>query len=311
MRVGFIGLGRMGAPMASNLARAGHQLTVHDVRPEAADALVAGGARWAGTPREAAASSEILVTMLPGPPQVEAALFGADGAFEGLGRGSTWVDMSTSTPAVGARAAELGATRGVTVLDAPVSGMVKGAVAGSLQVFVGGEPDVVERCRPVLGAVGDPERIFHVGPKGAGYAVKLCLNLLWFVHVAAAAEVLSLGVGAGVDLETLRRSLAASPATSNVIERDILPVFDGDYDESFTLDLVTKDLGLAIDLGRATGVPMELSGLVEQLHRRARALYGDRAGELSAVRLVEDATGTYLRSGSQPAAAPSPTRAAG
>jgi len=271
------------------------------VRREAAEELLTLGAHWAPSPRAAAEASAVLVTMLPGPPQVEAALFGADGAFDGLAPGSTWIDMSTSTPAVGARAADLGVRRGVGTLDAPVSGMVRGAVAGTLQVFAGGARDDFERSLPVLRAVGDPDRIFHVGPKGAGYAVKLCLNLLWFCHVAATAEVLSLGVRAGVDLEVLRRSLAASPASSNVVERDILPVFDGDYDDSFTLDLVTKDLGLAIDLGRATGVPMELSALVEQLHRRARALYGDRAGELSAVRLVEDATGTPLRLAASPA----------
>ncbi len=295
MRIGFVGLGRRGGPMAANVLRAGHELTVHDVRRQAAAPLVGAGARWAETAADAARDCEILVTMLPGPPQVEAAVLGPGGGFEALSPGSTWIDMSTTTPDVGARAAALGAGRGIATLDAPVSGMVKGAVAGTLQIFVGGDAAAFERCLPVLRSMGDPERIFHVGPKGAGYAVKLCINLLWFVHVAATAEVLSLGVRAGVDLEALRESLAASPATSLVVERDILPVFDGDYDESFTLDLVTKDLGLAIDLGRAVGVPMELSGLVEQLHRRARALYGDRAGELSAVRLIEDATGTYLR----------------
>ncbi|HYM84096.1 MAG TPA: NAD(P)-dependent oxidoreductase [Candidatus Dormibacteraeota bacterium] len=295
MRVGFIGLGRMGAPMAANILRAGHELVVNDVRREAAEPLVGAGARWADSPRETAGASDVLVTMLPGPPEVEAVMFGPDGAFDGLAAGSAWIDMSTSTPAAGARAAGLGRQRGIAVLDAPVSGMVKGATSGTLQIFVGGETADYERLRPLLGSMGDPERIFHAGPKGAGYAVKLCLNLLWFIHVAAAGEVLELGVRAGVDLETLRRSLAASPATSAVIERDILPVWQGDYDEAFTLDLVTKDLGLAIDLGRAVGVPMEVSALVEQLHRRARAVYGDKAGELSAVRLLEDATGTYLR----------------
>jgi len=183
----------------------------------------------------------------------------------------------------------------VSVVDAPVSGMVKGALSGRLQIFVGGETADVERVRPVLACMGDPERIIHVGPRGAGYAVKLCINLLWFIHVAGTAEVLQMGVRAGVDLDLLQRSLAASPASSLVVERDILPVWQGDYDESFTLDLVTKDLGLAVDLGRETGTPMEVSALVEQLHRRARALYGDKAGELSAVRLYEDATGTLLR----------------
>jgi 3-hydroxyisobutyrate dehydrogenase len=295
MRVGFVGLGRMGEPMAANVRRAGYEVAVHDVRREAAAGLEADGAAWAGSPAELAAGVDVLITMLPGPPQVEAVMLGEGGAFGALRPGSTWVDMSTSTPAAGRRAAALGAGRRVAVVDAPVSGMVRGAISGRLQVFVGGDAEDVARVRPVLEAMGDPERIFHVGPRGAGYAVKLCINLLWFVHVAAAAEVLEMGLRAGVDLDVLRASLAASPANSLVIERDILPVWEGDYDDSFTLDLVTKDLGLAIDLGRETGTPMEVSALVEQLHRRARALYGDRAGELSVVRLYEDATGTLLR----------------
>lgn len=296
-RIGFVGLGRMGSPMAANLRRAGFEVIVNDARAVAAEPLVALGAVAAGSPAEVAASCDVLITMLPGPPQVEAVLLRDGGALDALRPGSTWIDMSTSTPAVGRRVADAGAERGIAVVDAPVSGMVRGATAGMLQIFVGGDPADVARVRPILQAMGDPERIFHVGPRGTGYAVKLCINLLWFIHVAAAAEVLQLGVRAGVDVEVLRSSLAASPASSLVIERDILPVYEGDYDESFTLDLVTKDLGLAVDLGREVGVPLEVSALVEQLHRRARAIYGDRAGELSAVRLAEDATGTRLRRG--------------
>jgi 3-hydroxyisobutyrate dehydrogenase len=145
--------------------------------------------------------------------------------------------------------------------------------------------------------MGDPEKVVHVGARGTGYAVKLCVNLLWFIHAAASAEVLVLGAKAGVEVGTLRRALVSGPAGSVLLERDIDGVFDGDYDESFTLDLVTKDLGLAVDLGRDVGVPLELSALVEQLHRRARGLYGDRGGELSAVRLMEDAAGIKLRLG--------------
>lgn len=293
MRVGFIGLGRMGAPMARNVLDAGHAVGVHDARREAAAELEAAGARWVGYAADLAAGADVLVTMLPGPPQVEAVMLGDGGAFAAMQPGAVWVDMSTSTPDAGRRAAALG--RGVGVVDAPVSGMVKGAIAGRLQIFVGGDAADVARVQPILECMGDPERIFHVGPRGAGYAVKLAINLLWFIHVAAAAEVLQMGVRAGVDLDVLQRSLAASPANSLVIERDILPVWQGDYDESFTLDLVTKDLGLAVDLGRQTGTPMEVSALVEQLHRRARALYGDKAGELAAVKLYEDATGTLLR----------------
>lgn len=295
--VGFIGLGRMGLPMAMNVRRAGFELVVFDVRGDALEPVVDLGARVAESAPGLAAAVDVLVTMLPGPPQVEAVMLGPHGAFQALREGAIWVDMSTSTPAAGRVAAEDGAPRGVAVVDAPVAGMVRGAVAGTLQVFAGGEAADVARIRPVLEAMGDPKRIVHVGPRGSGYAVKLCLNLLWFIHAAAAAEVLVLGAKAGVEVGTLRRALVDGPAGSVLLARDIDGVFEGDYDESFTLDLVTKDLALAVDLGRELGVPLELSALVEQLHRRARAVYGDGAGELSSIRLVEEAAGIKLRLG--------------
>jgi 3-hydroxyisobutyrate dehydrogenase len=295
--VGFIGLGRMGAPMALNLLRAGFDVVAFDVRAEAVEPLQAAGAIAAESVPNTAALADVLITMLPGPTQVEAVMAGPGGAFQALRQGAVWVDMSTSTPALGRALARDGARRGVAVVDAPVAGMVRGAESGTLQVFAGGDAADVERVRPVLEVLGDPERVLHVGSRGTGYAVKLCLNLLWFMHAAASAEVLVLGARAGVDVATLRRALVEGPAGSALLERDIDPVFDGDYDTSFTLDLVTKDLGLAVDLGRDLGVPLELAALVEQLHRRARALYGDAAGELSVVRLVEEAAGIRLRPG--------------
>jgi 3-hydroxyisobutyrate dehydrogenase len=149
----------------------------------------------------------------------------------------------------------------------------------------------------VLEAIGDPQQIFHLGPSGSGHAVKLLLNLTWFVHAVATAEALTVGVKAGVDLEKLHTALVHSPANSGFLERDVRMVLDrGDYDEGFTMKLVTKDLGLAVDLARDVGVPVELASLVEQIHRRARAMYGDDAGEISAIRLYEDLAGIQLRS---------------
>jgi len=301
--VGFIGLGRMGAPMALNLRRAGYEVVAFDARAEAVEPLQAEGATAAESAPGTAASCDVLITMLPGPPQIEAVMTGHGGAFQALREGAVWIDMSTSTPVVGRSLAREGEPRGVAVVDAPVAGMVRGAETGTLQIFAGGSPADVARVLPLLEVMGDPDKVQHVGPRGSGYAVKLCLNLLWFIHAAASAEVLVLGAKAGVEVGTLRRALVAGPAGSVLLERDIDGVFEGDYDESFTLDLVTKDLGLAVDLGRDLGVPLELSALVEQLHRRARALYGDRAGELSAVRMVEEAAGIKLRLGG-PAAGP-------
>jgi 3-hydroxyisobutyrate dehydrogenase len=297
MRVGFIGLGHMGRPMSRNILAAGHDLVVHDIRREAAADLEAAGAGWAASPRETGAGREVVITMLPAPAHVEQVLLGPDGLLSGLAAGSVWIDMSTSVPAVADRVrAVAGPGRAIAVLDAPVSGMAVGAKAGTLQIFVGGEEATFHRVRPLLEAMGDPERILYVGGHGAGYTVKLMLNLLWFSHLVATAEVLTIGTQAGVELATLRRCLLASPAASNFLERDVLSVLDhGDYDDSFALALACKDLGLAVDLAGQVGVPVEVSAVVEQIYRRARAQYGDAGGEMLPIKLYEDLTRTPLR----------------
>jgi 3-hydroxyisobutyrate dehydrogenase len=294
--VGFIGLGNMGSGMTRNLQQAGFALVVNDIRREAAAELVAGGARWAETPAEVAAHSDVVITMLPTPRHVDVVVNGPDGILAGIADGGTWVDMSTSVPDVADAVRRQHAGRGLRILDAPVSGMSVGAATGMLQIFVGGDADDVARLRPVFEAMGDPDRILHVGGAGAGYAVKLMINQLWFSHLVATAEVLAIGVKAGVELDVLRASLVASPANSNFVENDVLSILDhGDYDEGFAIALACKDLGLSIDLARSVGVPAELSAVVEQIYRRAKAQYGDRAGEMTPVKLYEDLTGTPLR----------------
>lgn len=294
--VGFIGLGSMGAGMTRNLQRAGYPLVVNDLRPESADELVAGGAVWAGSAAEVAAASDLVITMLPTPRHVADAVSGPGGVLEGIADGGTWIDMSTSVPEVADAVRAATADRGLHVLDAPVSGMSVGAASGMLQIFVGGDAADVERLRPVFEAMGDPDRILHVGPNGAGYAVKLMINQLWFSHLVATAEVLAVGVKAGVDLGVLRDALVASPANSTFVERDVLSILEhGDYDEGFAMALACKDLGLSIDLARSVGVSVELSAIVEQVFRRARTLHGDRAGEMTPFRLYEDMVGHPLR----------------
>ncbi|GAA2448074.1 NAD(P)-dependent oxidoreductase [Agromyces soli] len=294
--VGFIGLGNMGSGMTRNLQRAGFPLVVNDLRRESAAELVAGGARWAATPAEAAAESDVVITMLPTPRHVDAVVNGPEGILAGIADGGTWVDMSTSVPEVADAVRRAHGARGLRILDAPVSGMSVGAANGMLQIFVGGEAEDVARLRPVFEAMGDPDRILHVGGAGAGYAVKLMINQLWFSHLVATAEVLAIGVKAGVDLDVLRDSLIASPANSNFVEHDVLSILDrGDYDEGFAISLACKDLGLSIDLARSVGVPAELSAVVEQIYRRAKAQYGDLAGEMTPVQLYEDLIGRPLR----------------
>ncbi|MGB3732966.1 NAD(P)-dependent oxidoreductase [Microbacterium sp.] len=294
--IGFIGLGSMGGGMTRNLQAAGFPLVVNDVRRDAADGLIAGGARWADSAAAVAAASDVVITMLPTPRHVSEVAAGPGGILEGIRDGGTWVDMSTSVPEVADAVRAAASGRGLHILDAPVSGMSVGAARGMLQIFIGGDADDVARLRPVFEAMGDPERILHVGGHGAGYAVKLMINQLWFSHLVSTAEVLAVGVKAGVDLKVLRDALIASPANSNFLEHDVLSILDeGDYDEGFALALACKDLGLSVDLARAVGMPVELSGLVDQIFRRAKATYGDRAGEMQPFQLYEDLLGTRLR----------------
>ncbi|MGW2556758.1 NAD(P)-dependent oxidoreductase [Streptomyces sp. NPDC001635] len=304
MRIGFIGLGNMGRHMARHLIHAGHLVTVHDTRPEAAVEHLALGARWADSPADCARDAEFLITMLPNPRIVEDVLL-LGGAAQALPEGALWIDMSTSTPAAAERvASEVLDARAVRRLDAPVSGMARGAEAGALQIFVGGLEDDFRIALPVLESLGDPDRILHVGALGTGYTVKLMINLLWFSHLVAASEVLAMGVKSGVDLGVLRSALLASPAASHFLENDIMCVLaDGDYDDSFAMALACKDLGLAVDLGRDLGVSTELSALVEQIYRRSKAQHGDLAGEMSPVRLYETLAGREFRL-PNPAAAP-------
>jgi len=295
-RIGFIGLGNMGSGMTRNLQKAGFDLVVNDIRRESADQLVANGAGWAATPAEVAAATDVVITMLPTPRHVETVVNGPAGILAGIADGGTWVDMSTSVPEVAQRVRAENPQRNLHILDAPVSGMSVGAATGMLQIFVGGEDADVARLRPVFEAMGDPERILHVGAAGAGYTVKLMINQLWFSHLVATAEVLAIGVKAGVDLAVLRNSLIASPANSNFVQNDVLSILDhGDYDEGFAIALACKDLGLSIDLARSVGAPSELSALVEQIYRRARAQYGDLAGEMTPMKLYEDLIGVDLR----------------
>ena len=294
--IGFIGLGNMGSGMTKNLQLNGFKLVVNDVRKEAAEALIAGGAIWASTPAEVAAQSDVVITMLPTPKHVDMVSMGANDILAGIKDGGYWVDMSTSVPEVTERARQVSAGRDLHIFDAPVSGMSVGAANGRLQIFAGGTAEEFANVLPVFEAMGDSKKILHVGKAGAGYAVKLAINQLWFSHLVATAEVLAVGVKAGVDLEVLRQSLIASPANSNFVENDVLSVLkNGDYDEGFAIALACKDLGLHTDLARSVNVPVELSAQVEQIFRRAKAQYGDLAGEMTPMKLYEDIIGQELR----------------
>ena len=197
MKVGFIGLGTMGSSMAYNALQGGNELTVHDIRRESATRHLEGGATWADTPREVAEVSEIVFTSLPGPTEVEAVALGEDGLFQGLTEGKVYLDLSTSTPGLIRRISEEAAARGIHVLDAPVSGGPRGAASGRLAIWVGGDKEIFDRCKPVLDSIGDAA--YYVGPVGAGSVAKLVHNCAGYVVQAALAEVFTMGVKAGVE----------------------------------------------------------------------------------------------------------------
>ncbi len=292
-RYGFVGLGRLGRHMAASLRRAGFPLIVHDARPQAADELLAAGASWAATPREAAAASDAVFTCLPSPAVVAAVVEGDEGLLAGLAAGATWIDSSTNDRHELARLASLAAERGAHVLEAPVTGGVHLAASGELTVLVGGDPDVAEAHAPAFAAIG--AEVFHVGPLGSASTIKVITNLLAFIHLVAAGEALMLARQAGLDLAQSFQVIKASSGTSFVHETESQVILNGSYDIGFTLDLACKDLGLALELGREHGVPLALGSLVAGRFGEARERYGGSAWSPTVVKLLEDALGVDLR----------------
>jgi 3-hydroxyisobutyrate dehydrogenase len=293
--IAFVGLGRMGAPMCAALVRGGYNVTATDKRAECEPVAIACGASWHDTPAHASAAANVLISMLPGAREVHEAMLGEGGALKSLPAGAAWIDMTSNSPAAVRPIQERAMKQGVEVLEAPVGGGIAAAREGSLQLFVGGEASVVERYRALLEVLSAPGQIVHVGGHGAGYTVKLLVNLLWFGQAVATAEALLLGQRAGIDLAVLHDTLADSSAASTFIRRDIGSVFRGDYLASFGLDRICDELEAVTALAGEYQVPWELSDIVLQTYRRALARFGPADGELLAVALLEDEAGLKLR----------------
>jgi len=290
----FVGLGAIGAPMASHLAEGG-TLTVWNRTTAVADRFAARySARVAPTPREAAASVDIVVTCLPTSREVEAVLEGPDGLLAGLRRGALLIDCTSGDPAGSRRIAARLAERGIEFVDAPVSGGTNGAEAGTLAVMVGGEAAAFSRARPVLERFG--RRIEHVGPVGAGHALKSVNNALLAVNILAAAEGLAALVKAGVPAATALDIVNASSGRSFVTET-LIPerVLTGAWPVTFRLALLAKDVGIARGLLRDTGVEGPVLDRAGELMDRARAALGEQADYLEAIRLVERQAGVEIR----------------
>jgi 3-hydroxyisobutyrate dehydrogenase len=261
MAVGFIGLGTMGGRMAANLRAAGHDLVVHDLERDLAAGLLAGGARWAASPAEVAAESEVVLLSLPGPKEVVAVTTGSDGVADGAAAGTAVFDLTTNSPTVVRRLHEELAGRSVQFLDAPVSGGPQGAASRRLAIWVGGDLGTFERHLPVLRAFSDAPR--HVGDIGAGSIAKLVHNMAGYAVQTAMAEVFTLGVKAGMDpvdlWSAVRTGAIGRRRTFDGVVDQYLP---GRYEPAaFALRLAHKDVSLATELGRELGVPMRIANL--------------------------------------------------
>ncbi len=284
IRIAFVGLGRMGLPMAGRLAAAGLAISGSDLRDERREAAERAGLRWAPTPVGAvgaAGGADLLITMLPGPEEVIAA--GAE-LIAALRCGASWIDMSTATPEVVRRLSAQAAPRGVRLLDVPVGGGPEQARDGELLAFVGGAREELDRWRPVLEVLAD--RIVHAGPAGSGYGAKLLVNALWFAHAVACAEALALGRRMGFELGELRATLAQSAAASRFLDRDAVALLDGSDLAAFSLRRCCDELTSVLELGRELEVPLELMATVTNLHLGALQRYGDSDGELLGARYV-------------------------
>ncbi len=261
--MGFVGLGIMGAAMAGNLLEAGHELVVHNRTRNKAEQLAARGASVADSPREVAENSEIIITMLPGPPEVEEVVAGEGGLLEGTGRGSLIVDMSTSSPALARELARATRERGVGMLDAPVSGGDVGARDGTLSIMVGGEEDYFERARPLLEVMG--ETVVHVGETGAGQVVKACNQIVVALVIEAVAEALVLGSKAGVAPDRVVEALSRGLAANKVLEVKGEKLLSHDFAPGGKVEYHHKDLGIALAAGREYGVTLPVTALVDQM----------------------------------------------
>jgi 2-hydroxy-3-oxopropionate reductase len=274
--LGFIGLGIMGRPMAKNLMDANYELVLHNRSPEKAEELAKeGNATVARSPKEVAESCDIVITMLPDSPDVEAVVAGEGGVLEGIRDGALLVDMSTISPVVTEELSEKVREKGASMLDAPVSGGDVGAIEGALSIMVGGSEEDFQRARPVFDVMGKVAT--HVGPIGAGQVVKACNQIVVALTIEAVSEALVLGSKGGVAPEKLVEALSGGLAGSAVMEAKKEKFFSHDFEPGFRIELHHKDLGIALAAGREYGVALPVTAIVDQMLQASKAKgRGDR-----------------------------------
>jgi 2-hydroxy-3-oxopropionate reductase len=287
--VGFIGLGIMGKPMAHNLLKAGYALVAHNRSRGAVDELAKEGAKAAMSPQAVASQSEVIITMVPDSPDVEMVVAGANGVFAGAKAGSLIIDMSTISPIVARKLAKEAEVRGLTMLDAPVSGGEAGAINAALSIMVGGAVAGFERALPIFQAMG--KNIVHIGESGAGQVCKAANQIVVALTITAVSEALTLAEQAGVDATKVRQALLGGFAQSRILDVHGQRMLERNFKPGFRVKLHEKDLNIAMAAGKEYGVPLMLTGIVQQMMNSLKA---NGKGELdhSAIKtLIEEWAG--------------------
>ena len=272
-KIGFVGLGIMGKPMCHNLLKANFDVTFYARRDEVIKEMTEAGATFVSSSRAVAEATDIIVTIVTADPQVRDVILGEDGVLAGASAGKLIVDMSTISPMTIRAIAEEANEKGVAVMDAPVSGGDVGAIAGALTIIAGGGKVDFERCRGIFEAMGNPENIFHVGPVGVGQTVKIVNQLIGGINMAAIAEGLTLGVKAGADPDVMRQVVEVSSGNSSLFQARVADfLLKGQYEPGFMLDLMKKDVGIAVEMGRVMDVAVPLGAAAYQLFAAASSL---------------------------------------
>jgi 3-hydroxyisobutyrate dehydrogenase len=291
-RVGFIGLGHVGAALAGNLLRSGIDLTVRDLDERTVADFVARGAKRGESPRTIATACDVTITCLPSPAVSAQVVEGPDGLLEGLGQGKTWLEMSTTDAAEITRLAAKIETLGATAMDCPVSGGCHRAATGNISIFAGGPREAFKRVLPLLTILG--RQVLHTGPVGSASKLKVLTNYLCTVHLVALAEALTTARVMGFDMNTTYEAIRISSGNSFVHETESQVILNGSRDIGFTMDLVVKDVGLFDQLAREHHVPLELSPLVLRIFEEAQQRYGPREHSPNIVRRYEEACGVKV-----------------
>ena len=293
MKLGYIGTGTMGNPMAKALIEAGHTVTVHDLRRESATNLCEMGANWAGTPRELAEASELVLTSLPGPVEAEQVLTDSDtGILAGLARGGTWIDTTTNSPTTIRQLAEVCKQHGIEILDSPVSGRIP-----NMTMMVGGDRAVFEKHRPVLEAMG--KDVIYVGEIASGCTAKLVTQYMGYSNFIAGVEGMLIGAKAGLDMDILAKLIPISASASSTMNRSVDVLLDGTFGSNGSLNIVAKDLHLACQLARDVQAPSRIGDIVDDVLQRAQAQGWGQEGYPAVARILEQMAGANVRSNSK------------